>query len=145
MKITRTMRRGMVATLAIASTAALLTACTAGGGGAAAGDGAGEIDVWALQGQDSENAALQAAVDGFNSSQSDITVSLRLIASDTYTTTITSTPKDQLPDVLQIDGPTLASYVYNGKIAPLSEYVSPDTIDNATVLSHRICRNLIYR
>lgn len=132
MKITRTMRRGMVATLAIASTAALLTACTAGGGGAAAGDGAGEIDVWALQGQDSENAALQAAVDGFNSSQSDITVSLRLIASDTYTTTITSTPKDQLPDVLQIDGPTLASYVYNGKIAPLSEYVSPDTIDNAT-------------
>lgn len=132
MIITRTMRRGMVAAVAVTATALLVTGCSAGGSGAAAGDGTGDIDIWALQGQDSENAALQAAVDGFNGSQSDITAKLRLIASDTYTTTITSTPKDQLPDVLQIDGPTLASYVYNGKLTPLSEHVSQETIDNAT-------------
>ena len=133
MRITRTVRRSMVAAVAFAATAALVTGCTAGGGGGAeAGDGTGDIDVWALQGQDSENAALQAAVDGFNTSQSDVTVKLRLIASDTYTTTITSTPKDQLPDVLQIDGPTLASYVYNGKVTPIGDFVSKETIDNAT-------------
>ncbi|MCJ1706097.1 extracellular solute-binding protein [Microbacterium sp. VKM Ac-2923] len=132
MNITRTTRRGIVAATALATSAVLLTACAGGGSDSSAGDGTGEIDIWALQGQDSENAALQAAVDGFNSSQSDITASLRLIAGDTYTTTITSTPKDQLPDVLQIDGPTLASFAYNGKITPISEYVSPETIDNAT-------------
>ena len=132
MRITRTMRRGMVAAVAITATALLVTGCSAGGGGADAGDGSGEIDVWALQGQDSENAALQAAIDGFNDSQSDVTAKLRLIASDTYTTTITSTPKDQLPDVMQIDGPTLASYVYNGKVAPIEDFVSQKTIDNAT-------------
>lgn len=132
MNRTRTMRRGMVAALAFATATALLSGCTAGGSAADAGDGTGDIDIWALQGQDSENAALQAAVDGFNSSQSNITANLRLIASDTYTTTITSTPKDQLPDVMQIDGPTLASYVYNGKVSPISEFVSQATIDNAT-------------
>lgn len=132
MRITRKVRRGIVAVIAIAATTALVSGCTAGGASSSAGDGAGKIDIWALQGQDSENTALQAAVDGFNKSQSDITAKLRLIASDTYTTTVTSTPKDQLPDVLQIDGPTLASYVYNGKVAPISDFVSQDTIDNAT-------------
>lgn len=133
MNITRTVRRGMVAAIATTALALIATGCAGGGGGTAdAGDGTGDISIWALQGQDSENAALQAAVDGFNSSQSDVTASLRLIASDTYTTTITSTPKDQLPDVLQIDGPTLASYVYNGKVSPLTDFVSSETVDNAT-------------
>ena len=132
MKITRTARRGMAAAAVVAATATLATGCFGGGGGTSAGDGTGEIAVWALQGQDGENAALQAAVDGFNESQDEITASLRLIASDTYTTTVTSTPKDQLPDVLQIDGPTLASYVYNGKVSPIGDYVSAETVDNAT-------------
>jgi multiple sugar transport system substrate-binding protein len=131
MTITRKVWRGA---LVIAAAAALTTttACAAGGGASSAGDGTGEIEIWALQGQDSENAALQAAVDGFNDAQEDVTASLRLIASDTYTTTITSTPKNQLPDVLQIDGPTLASYVYNGKVSPITDFVSEETVDNAT-------------
>ncbi|MFT3832445.1 MAG: extracellular solute-binding protein [Micropruina sp.] len=133
MKITRIARRGMAAAAAVVATATLAAGCSAGGGaGSNAGDGTGQISVWALQGQDGENAALQAAVDGFNKSQDKITASLRLIASDTYTTTITTTPKDQLPDVLQIDGPTLASYVFNGKVSPLKDYVSQAAIDNAT-------------
>ncbi|MBT2519011.1 extracellular solute-binding protein [Agromyces sp. ISL-38] len=132
MTTTRTARRGALLAVAIIATVATATACSAGGGGSSAGDGSGEIEVWAHQGQDSENAALQAAVDGFNASQEDITAKLRLISGDTYTTTITSTPKDQLPDVLEIDGPTLASFVYNDKITAISDYVSSATIDNAT-------------
>ncbi len=31
-----------------------------------------------------------------------------------------------------MDGPTLASFAYNGKIGPISEFVSAETIDNAT-------------
>jgi multiple sugar transport system substrate-binding protein len=34
--------------------------------------------------------------------------------------------------VLQIDGPLLANFVYNGKIQPIDEYVSQESIDNAT-------------
>lgn len=135
MRITRTARRGALAAVAVATAIATMTGCSAPGGGgteAGAGDGTGEIEVWAHQGQDSENAALQAAVDGFNESQSDVTANLRLISGDTYTTTVTSTPKDQLPDILEIDGPTLASFVYNGKITPISDYVDQATIDNAT-------------
>lgn len=135
MRNTRTIRRGALVAVAVATAIATMTGCSAGGGGgtdAAAGDGTGEIDVWAHQGQDSENAALQAAVDGFNSSQDEVTAKLRIISGDTYTTTITSTPKDQLPDVLEIDGPTLASFVYNDKITPISDFVGQATIDNAT-------------
>jgi multiple sugar transport system substrate-binding protein len=132
MRITRTLRRGVLAAAAVAATVLLATACTSGGGNSSAGSGTGTINIWAHQGQDSENAALQAAVAGFNKSQSKITAKLRLISADTYTTTVTSTPKSQLPDVLEMDGPTVASYVYNAKLAPLSGYVSKKTIDNAT-------------
>ncbi len=133
MTITRNLRRGAWAAAAVVA-ALTLAGCSAGGGNsdAGAGSGTGEINIWAHQGQDSENAALQAAVDGFNSSQSDVTAKLRLISGDTYTTTISSTPKDQLPDVLEIDGPTLASFVYNDKITPISDFVDSATVDNAT-------------
>ncbi|WP_243076566.1 extracellular solute-binding protein [Microbacterium sp. SS28] len=131
MKIPRNMRRGALA-LAAAVTLVSVAGCSAGGGGSSAGDGTGDIEIWAHQGQDSENAALQAAVDGFNASQDKVKAKLRLISGDTYTTTISSTPKDQLPDVLEIDGPTLASFVYNDKITPISDYVDAATIDNAT-------------
>jgi multiple sugar transport system substrate-binding protein len=97
-----------------------------------AGDGTGTIKVWAHQGQDSENAALQAAVDDFNKSQSKITVKLTLISGNTYTNTITSTPANKLPDVMEMDGPTLSSYVYNEKLAPLADFVPKETIANAT-------------
>jgi len=131
MTITRTLRRSALAAVAVTA-AVVMTACSSAGGGVSAGTGTGTINVWAHQGQDSENAALQAAVDGFNKSQGKVTAKLRLISGDTYTTTITSTPKNQLPDVLEIDGPTLASFVYNDKLAPLSDYVAKGTISNAT-------------
>lgn len=134
MTFRRAMWRGALIAVA-AVTVVSSSACSSGGGGggdAAAGDGTGTVDIWAHQGQSSENAALQAAVDGFNASQDKVTAKLRLISGDTYTTTVASTPKDQLPDVLEIDGPTLASFVYNDKITPIGDYVAQETIDNAT-------------
>lgn len=59
-------------------------------------------------------------------------VKLTLLASDTYTTTVSSTPASKLPDVLEMDGPTLSNYVYNEKLAPLAQYVSSATLANAT-------------
>jgi multiple sugar transport system substrate-binding protein len=133
MKLTR-----VVTAAAVAVMATSLVACSSGSSGsgsgssAQAGSGSGTIAIWAHQGQDSENAAVQAAVDGFNASQTNVKATLRLLSGDTYTSTVTNTPADKLPDVLEMDGPTMASYVYNNKLSPLTGLVSQATIDNAT-------------
>src|SRR6476661_1910234 len=121
--------------------AALLTAACGGGssssasGGAQsaeAGNGTGEIKVWAHQGESGEVTALQQAVDGFNSSQTDVKVSLQLIPSNDYTKTVQATGVDQLPDVLEYDGPLMSSFVYDGKLAPIDGLVSRATVDDQT-------------
>ncbi len=115
-----------------ASALLALAGCGGGTSQAEAGNGKGSIAIWAHQGQDSENRAVQAAVADFNKSQSAVKASLRLIPEDTYTNTVTNTPTDKLPDVIEMDGPTVASMVYNGKISPIDGFVSKKTIDNAT-------------
>ncbi|WP_086563164.1 ABC transporter substrate-binding protein [Streptomyces africanus] len=122
--------------LALALPLAALAACGGGGSGtdtaAEAGSGTGTISVWAHQGQQSEDSALQAAVKSFNSSQSKVKVQLKLIPADDYTKTITATDATKLPDVMEYDGPTMANFVYNKKLAPIDGYVSAKTLDNAT-------------
>ena len=127
-------RRKAAASIAAVSAAAMLLAsCSSGGGGtSSAGDGKGDVTVWAHQGKDSEVAALQDAVSNFNSSQSDVTVKLTLVPEADYTTTIQSTAAKDLPDVLELDGPTLSSFVYDAKVSPIKDYVSKATVDNAT-------------
>ncbi|MFH7594376.1 hypothetical protein WDV06_04625 [Streptomyces racemochromogenes] len=114
-----------------------LAACGSGTGtatSAEAGSGRGTISVWAHQGQKGEASALQSAVRSFNSSQNDIKVELKLIPEADYTKTITITATDaaKLPDVLEFDGPTMANFVYNSKLAPIDAYVSATTMSNAT-------------
>ncbi|MGC9541790.1 ABC transporter substrate-binding protein [Streptomyces sp. UG1] len=131
----RRYRRTGLTALALLPLAAL-AACGGGGGGsdtsAEEGSGKGTISVWAHQGQTSEATALQNAVKSFNSSQSDIKAELKLIPDNDYTKTITATDASELPDVLEFDGPTMANFVYNSKLAPLDDYLSAKTLDNAT-------------
>ncbi|MFI6691382.1 ABC transporter substrate-binding protein [Streptomyces sp. NPDC050433] len=126
----RTVRTG----LALAPLVAL-AACGSGGGtdaSAEAGSGKGTISVWAHQGQKSEVSALQNAVKSFNSSQNKVKVDLKLIPEADYTKTITATDAAELPDVMEFDGPTMANFVYNKKLAPIDTYVSAKTMGNAT-------------
>ncbi|GHH89600.1 ABC transporter substrate-binding protein [Streptomyces capitiformicae] len=127
----RTARTGLSLVLPLAA----LAACGGGGGSdtsAEAGSGKGTISVWAHQGQKSEDTAIQNAVKSFNSSQSDIKVELKLIPGNDYTKTVTTTDASELPDVMEFDGPTMANFVYNQKLAPIDDYVSAKTLDNAT-------------
>ncbi|WP_037673123.1 sugar ABC transporter substrate-binding protein [Streptomyces griseus] len=128
-------RRTARTALALALPLAALAAC--GGGGqtgtsAEQGSGKGTITVWAHQGQASEAAALQNAVKTFNSSQDKIKVKLTLIPDTDYTKTITATDAAKLPDVMEFDGPTMASFVYNKKLTAIDDYVSTRTLANAT-------------
>ncbi|MEV0990811.1 sugar ABC transporter substrate-binding protein [Streptomyces sp. NPDC049949] len=130
-KYRRTVRTG----LALALPVVALAACGSGGGtdaSAEAGSGKGTISVWAHQGQKNEASALQNAVKSFNSSQGDIKVDLKLIPEADYTKTITATDASRLPDVMEFDGPTMANFVYNKKLAPIDTHVSTETMDNAT-------------
>ncbi|MFK4105831.1 extracellular solute-binding protein [Streptomyces sp. NPDC019531] len=112
-----------------------LSACGGDGGdstGSEGGSGKGDITIWAHQGQEGENRVLQDVVRSFNSSQSEVRASLKLIPANDYTKTVTATEASQLPDVLEFDGPTMANFVYNEKLTPISSYVSSKTVDNAT-------------
>ncbi|MFI6039623.1 ABC transporter substrate-binding protein [Streptomyces sp. NPDC051315] len=131
----RRQRRTACTGLALALPLAALAACGGGsktGASAEAGSGKGTISVWAHQGQKSEDAALQSAVASFNSSQDKVKVELKLIPGNDYTKTITATDAAKLPDVMEFDGPTMANFVYNKKLAPLDAYVSSRTMANAT-------------
>lgn len=133
MRSKRTETRGALrAVAALAAPVLVLAGCGAGGGEADPGDGDGTITIWAHQGQDREVVALQDAVDAFGDANPDITVELTLIPEADYTTTITTASPDELPDVLEFDGPTMASLVYNGKLSPIDDFVSEQTRANAT-------------
>ncbi|MGW6903704.1 ABC transporter substrate-binding protein [Streptomyces sp. NPDC054940] len=133
--IDRRYRRTACTGLALALPLAALAACGGGSGtdaSAEAGSGTGTISVWAHQGQKSEDTALQNAVKSFNSSQDKIKVELKLIPGNDYTKTITATDASELPDVMEFDGPTMANFVYNKKLAAIDDYVSAQTMSNAT-------------
>jgi multiple sugar transport system substrate-binding protein len=103
-----------------------------GGGKPEAGSGTGTVTIWASQGQPKEAAAIQSAVDGFNSSQSAVKATLRLVPEADYPKTVTATSVGELPDVLMVDGPTTGSLVYDRKLAPIDTVVSAATKTNAT-------------
>ncbi|MFJ9723103.1 ABC transporter substrate-binding protein [Streptomyces sp. NPDC101209] len=128
-------RRTAATAAALALPLAALAACGGGSGSgtsAEQGSGTGTITVWAHQGQASEAAALQNAVRTFNSSQKKVKVKLTLIPDTDYTKTITATDAAKLPDVMEFDGPTMANFVYNKKLAAIGSYVSAKTLANAT-------------
>ncbi|MCH8571624.1 extracellular solute-binding protein [Nesterenkonia sp. AY15] len=109
------------------SLALLMSGCSGASGGE---ESDGTIEVWAHAGQAAESEALQGLVEDFNSSQEDVTANLTLIPEADYTSTIQSTSADELPDVMEMDAPTMASFVYDRKLISLDDVVSSETLDN---------------
>ncbi|HWI31995.1 MAG TPA: extracellular solute-binding protein [Microbacterium sp.] len=124
-------RRRTAVTLAVIGAAALtLTACTAPAGEIQEGEDTGELTLWLQDGESPESIVINELVDQFEAENEGVTIKLRGIAQADYNQTILTTPNDELGDVLLVDGPNIAAYAYNGKIAPLGEWLSDDTIDN---------------
>lgn len=118
--------------VSLATLAAACSGSSEGGASADAGSGTGEIKIWAHQGEAAEDATVQKAVADFNSSQSEIKATLQFIPSADYTKTVSATTPDQLPDVLEYDGPLMASFVYDGKLSAVTDLVSAETLANQT-------------
>lgn len=86
-----------------------------------------EITVWWHTGQPDELAVITAFVNEFNAKQNQIRVKLVTIPEAEYTAQVRAAGlAGKLPDVLDLDGPTMANFVWNGWLIPLDPYITEE-------------------
>jgi multiple sugar transport system substrate-binding protein len=84
------------------------------------------VSVWAHSGQAAERRVLQAQIRRFNREQQTIRARLTLLPEGTYNGQVqASALADDLPCVLEFDGPYVYNYVWQGKLIPLDEFITP--------------------
>lgn len=85
------------------------------------------IRVWAHQGQEAENRAMRDIVDAFNAAHEDegIVADITFFPDHQYGERVSAgAAAGDLPDVLDLDGPTVARMVDTGLLAPLDPWFS---------------------
>lgn len=120
--------------LAIAS--ALIAGCGGGdegGGSAAAGgcdgtvEGPAEITVQWHQGAEAEVKAVEKMVASFNTSQTDVKATLKLVPEADYATSLSGqADSDSVPDVVDTDASKAFTYAWSGDLQPITNCVSED-------------------
>ncbi|MCG8478203.1 MAG: extracellular solute-binding protein [Spirochaetales bacterium] len=118
----------------------------AGGGGEGADDGVAELSLWFHGGTADETEAMRSQIERFNASQSDYRVVMTeipggAVAGSGYNDAVNAAAvADDLPDILDLDGPNLYNYAWAGYLHPLDQYMSaelrndmlPSLIDQGT-------------
>lgn len=108
----------------VAGAAAL--ALLAGCGGSAP---AGAVRVWCHQGQEAENRAMRAIVDGFNEARAGdgVRVEIEFFPDYQYMEKLlAAAAAGDMPDALDIDGPTVAQLVDAGLLMPIDRWIGPE-------------------
>lgn len=119
--------RSRLALLAVAAVAGVsLTACASSGGsgsGATTENGVTTLQLWTHNGgNDAELAINQRVIDDFNASQDTYEVELESFPQDAYNDAVTAAAAaDNLPCVLDIDGPNVPNWAWAGYLAPIEE------------------------
>lgn len=109
----------------------LLAGAAAGCAGASAQAGPTVLQVWRHAGTPEELATLDRQVAEFNRSRADVRVELRTIPEGDYNDVLqTASAGNTLPDVVEVDGPTVASYVYQERLQPLDDLVPRGVLDD---------------
>ena len=107
-------------------------ASTAGGGrttdttcdGKLSGSAPTYLSVWFHAGSGPERATLRAQVKAFNAQQGPVRVRLIVLPQDDYARQVASAAaSNELPDVLDFDGPYLYNFAWSGKIKPLDSCI----------------------
>lgn len=95
------------------------------------GSGPVEVRVWCHQGQEAENRAMREMAAAFNEAHAGQGVEVRLtfFPDHQYTekVSIAAAARD-LPDVLELDGPTVAQFVNAGLLKPIGAYFSEEEL-----------------
>lgn len=86
------------------------------------------LKIWAHAGQAAERQVLEEQVARFNGSQADIEVQLTFIPERSYNAQVQAAAvADDLPDVLEFDGPFLYNYVWQGQLRVLDGLLAAQT------------------
>lgn len=135
------MKRPVNAWFGILTAAALLLSACSGGTKAPAGtdaktpaaaagctgkiDGTYTLKAWYHSGRGRDLETLQAQVDAFNKSQSQVKVDLVLLGENNYSDQVkAAAASGGLPDILDFDGPNLYNYAWNKNLVPLDNCIS---------------------
>jgi len=111
--------------------ALVLAACSQEGERQVTESGKAIIAAWAHAGQEGERKALQDMVARFNDGSEDVRIELTILPTDAYNSQVQSAAlADDLPDVLEFDGPFLYNYVWQGHIRPLDGLLSEASREN---------------
>jgi multiple sugar transport system substrate-binding protein len=87
------------------------------------------LTAWAHHGKPEEWKVIREMVTEFNQSQKRINIKLVEIAEGNYDTQVQSAAvSDELPDILEFDGPMLANYVWKGYLKPLDQTIPDSTL-----------------
>jgi multiple sugar transport system substrate-binding protein len=87
----------------------------------------GTIQVWSHAGQEAERQTLAQQVQRFNASQDEIAVQLTFIPEGTYNAQIQAASLSQdLPCLMEFDGPFVYNYIWQGKLIPLDNLLSEE-------------------
>lgn len=106
----------------------LLAACGDGGRAEDPASGKVPVTVWFHSGQAAERATFEKQVARFNRSQDRIVVEPTMLPEGTYNTQVQAAAlSDDLPDLLEFDGPYLYNYIWQGRLRRLDDLV-PDSI-----------------
>lgn len=85
------------------------------------------IEVWYHSGQEAERAVMNALVREFNAMQNDVRVNAIELPEASYSDQVNAAAMaGRLPDLLEIDGPFMANYVWSGYIQPLDRFISAE-------------------
>ncbi len=121
--------------VALIAVLAMIAGACGGGELEAAADCDGEIPsgstvtVWMHEG--SEYTEMSAVLEGFNSSQSDVTVEVVAIPEGGYTDSLkAAAAANELPDVIEFDGPVLYNFAWAGSVLSMENCISDEVRDN---------------
>jgi len=90
--------------------------------------GAGALSVWVHAGQAGERRVIEQQVVRFNRTQTEVQVELTFIPERSYNAQVQAAAvAGELPDLLELDGPYLYNYVWQGHLLPLDELLDANT------------------
>ncbi len=118
----------------------------AGGGSEETDGGVAELSLWFHGGTADETEAMRSQIERFNASQADYRVVMTeipggAVAGSGYNDAVNAAAvANDLPDILDLDGPNLYNYAWAGYLHPLDQYMSaelrndmlPSLIDQGT-------------
>ncbi len=94
-------------------------------------DGVPLLEIWAHAGQAKERQTLESQVARFNQAHPELQVRLTLIPEGSYNAQVQAAAvADELPDLLEFDGPFLYAYVWQGRLQPLDDLLPVLLVDD---------------